>query len=195
VAKTTFFEARNWWVYVLRGIAAIAFGVLCWAVPGMVLLTLLLLFAAYAIVDGILAFVAAFSRTEKQGPRPLPVAYGFVSIGAGLIAAFYPGLTTLALLMLLAARAIITGALEIVAASHLQKEVEGEWLLVVSGGVSIAFGVLLFLFPGAGALGLILWIGAWAIILGALLIVLGIKLLIVNRGEHGRVREKLAGSH
>jgi uncharacterized membrane protein HdeD (DUF308 family) len=194
-------DVRNWWVFVLRGLAAIAFGVVTWLMPAMALLTLVLLFGAYAIVDGVSALVAAVKakRTAGEGRRGwLHVLSGVVSIAAGLVAFLYPGITALALLIIIAARAIAIGVLEIVAAVRLRKEIRGEWLLALSGVLSIALGVVLVLFPGAGALGLLLWIGAWAIIVGVLLTTLGIRLRTVKRrafGEGGPVGGALAGSH
>ncbi|MBN9168205.1 MAG: hypothetical protein BGO98_40105 [Myxococcales bacterium 68-20] len=196
---TTFFEARNWWAYVLRGIAAVVFGLLTWIFPSMALLTLVLLFGAYALADGVSAIVAAFQRTVRESPRWLLVVYGLVSIAAAVIAVLYPGITALALVLLIAARAIVTGAIEIAAAVRLRRSVQGEWLLAASGVLSIVFGVLLFLFPGPGALGLLLWIGAWAILLGGLLIALGIRLRRMKQRGLGPTlpvpAEGLAGSH
>jgi uncharacterized membrane protein HdeD (DUF308 family) len=194
-------DVRNWWVFVLRGIAAIAFGVATWLFPGMALLTLVLLFGAYALVDGVSAIVAALrARRKNAGERPrwLLVIYGVVSIGAGLIAFFSPGITALALLILIAARAIVIGALEIAAAIQLRKAIRNEWLLALGGVLSIVFGVLLFLFPGPGALGLVLWIGAYAVVFGGLLIALGIRLRSLKRraaGEGGPFQGTLAESH
>ncbi len=194
-------DVRNWWVFVLRGVAAIAFGVATWLFPGMALLTLVLLFGAYAIVDGVSAFVAALKVKPSAGERPrwLHVLYAVVSVAAGLIAFFFPSITALALLVIIAARAIAVGALEIVAAIRLRKEIEGEWLLGLSGILSIGVGVLLILFPGAGALGLMLWIGAYAIVIGALLTALGVRLRSVKRRafrEGGPpVEGAFAGSH
>jgi uncharacterized membrane protein HdeD (DUF308 family) len=167
-------DFRSWWVFALRGLVAIAFGIMCWIVPGMALLTLVFLFGAYAIVDGISAIASALNSKER--PRWPVVFYAAVSVVAGLIAFLSPGITALALLFLIAARALVTGALELVAAVQLRKEVEGEWLLALSGILSIAFAILLFVFPGPGALGLILWIGSFAVIFGGILIALGFRL-------------------
>ncbi len=190
-------DVRNWWVYVLRGVAALAFGVLSWVLPGMALLTLVLLFGAYAIVDGGSALAATVEeKRSHERPRWLLVAYGIVGILAGVVAFIAPGITAFALLMLIAARAIVVGGLEIAAAIRLRKEIHGEWLLALSGVLSILLGVALFLFPGLGALGLLLWIGAWAVVVGGLLVALGIKLRSIKRRSMGDIRGGvLAGSH
>jgi uncharacterized membrane protein HdeD (DUF308 family) len=193
-------DVRNWWVFVIRGLAAIAFGIATWLMPGMALLTLALLFGAYAVADGISAFAAAFSVRTEAGERPRwpLVLHAVVSVLVGLIAILVPGVTVLALLLLIAARAIVTGTLEMVAAIRLRKEISGEWLLAVSGALSVAFGVFLFVFPGPGALGLLLWIGAYAIVVGVLLVALGFRLRSVKRrvfGEGGPSAGRFAGSH
>jgi uncharacterized membrane protein HdeD (DUF308 family) len=167
----------NWWVFVLRGIFAIIFGVLTFLWPGMALLTLVLLFSAYSIADGVFNIVASFRATGAGQQRWwVLLLEGIVSIIAGLVAFFMPGLTALALLYLIAAWAVVTGALEIAAAIRLRRQIRGEWLLALAGILSIVFGVLLFLFPGPSALAVVLWIGAYAIAFGVLLIVLGLRL-------------------
>jgi uncharacterized membrane protein HdeD (DUF308 family) len=122
-----------------------------------------------------------------------------VSIAAAVVAVLYPGITALALVLLIAARAIVTGAFELAAAVRLRRSVKGEWLLAASGVLSIVFGVLILLFPGAGALGLLLWIGAWAVLLGGLLIALGLRLRGMKQRGLGPTlpvpAEGLAGSH
>jgi len=167
----------NWWTFVLRGILAILFGLLCVILPGMALLSLVFLFGFYAMGDGIFNVVAAFRRSER---REIPwwalLIAGIFSIVAGVLAFVWPGITALALLFLIASWAVALGIMNIVAAIRLRKQITGEWLLVLSGILSIAFGVLMFLFPGAGALTVILWIGAYSIVMGILMIVLGAKL-------------------
>lgn len=176
-------DVRNWWVFVLRGVAAITFGVLTWLYPKMALLTLVFLFGIYAIVDGVWAIAAAVN--VKDRPRWPLVLHGVVSVGAGMIAFLSPRITALALLLLIAARAIVLGALEIATAIQLRKEVRGEWLLALAGILSIAFGVLLVVFPGPGALGLLLWIGSFAILFGVLLIAEGLRLRSIKHRAFG----------
>ena len=167
--------ARNWWALVLRGIAGVIFGVLTFINPGMTLAVLIVLFGAYAIVDGVFNLVAAVSGRTGQ-PWWHLVLEGIVSIAAGVIAFAWPGLTLLALVWLVAGWAIITGVLEIVAAIRLRKHIDNEWWLVLSGVASVVFGGLLIVAPIAGALAVTLWIGAYAVVFGALMIALGLRL-------------------
>jgi uncharacterized membrane protein HdeD (DUF308 family) len=169
--------ARNWWALAIRGAAAIIFGLLTFVLPGVTLAVLLILFGAYAIVDGIFSLIAAF-RAGPVGERPrwLLGLEGLVSIAAGIVAFAMPGLTALVLVYVIAVWAVITGVLEIVAAVRLRQEISNEWWLVASGVLSVIFGLLLFAAPGAGALALVFWIGAYAIVFGALLVGLAFRL-------------------
>jgi uncharacterized membrane protein HdeD (DUF308 family) len=168
--------ARNWWALVLRGVAGIIFGILAFVMPVVTLAVLVLLFGAYALVDGIFNIIAA--ATGRSGARPWweLVLAGLVGIGAGLVTFFMPGLTALALAYVIAAWAIVTGVLEIVAAVRLRKAITNEWWLGLSGALAIVFGGLLLLAPGAGALAMVLWIGAYAVVYGIALVVLGVRL-------------------
>jgi uncharacterized membrane protein HdeD (DUF308 family) len=168
--------AKNWWALVLRGVAGIVFGILAFVMPVVTLAALVLLFGAYALVDGIFNIVAA--ATGGRGARPwwALLLAGLAGIGAGLVTFFMPGLTALALAYLIGIWAIVTGVLEIVAAVRLRKEIRNEWLLGLSGALAVAFGALLLFAPGAGALAMVLWIGAYALVYGALLVFLGFRL-------------------
>jgi uncharacterized membrane protein HdeD (DUF308 family) len=169
--------AGNWWAFVLRGVLAILFGLLCFLLPGMALLTLVFMFGFYAIADGVVHLVSAFRRTgPEQQPWWALLISGIVSIIAGALAIFIPGLTAVVLLYIIAAWAIVTGILQIVGAIRLRKQINNEWLLALSGLLSIVFGVLIAIFPGAGALTLVLWIGAYSVVFGILLIALGVRL-------------------
>lgn len=177
--------ARNWWVFLLRGIVAILFGVLTALMPSITLTLLVLLFGAYAIVEGGFNVIAAFRRRKGERLWWLLLLEGLVSIAAGVVAFIVPGLTALMLVLVIGAWAIITGVLEIVAAILLRKQIKGEWWLALSGALSLVFGVLVLLWPGAGALALVLWIAAYSIAFGVLLLALAFRL----RG----VRERLPG--
>jgi uncharacterized membrane protein HdeD (DUF308 family) len=166
-----------WWAFVIRGVLAILFGVLAFALPRMALFTLVVLFGVYALAEGILNLAAGLQgEAPRRAPRWALVLAGVVSILAGFLAFVAPGLTALSLLYVIAAWSIVRGALEIAAAIALRKELEGEWLLAAGGVLSIGFGVVIAAFPGAGALALVLWIGAYAIVFGALLVAVGLKL-------------------
>jgi uncharacterized membrane protein HdeD (DUF308 family) len=166
---------QNWWAIALRGALGVLFGIITFIAPGISLTALVLLFGAYAFVDGIFALVAAVRR--HGGKRWwLLLLQGIAGIGAGLITLFWPAITALALLAVVAAWALVTGGFEIAAAIRLRKAITGEWLLALSGIASVVLGVLLMLFPGPGTLALVLWIGAYAFVSGVLLIALGIRL-------------------
>jgi len=166
---------RNWWAIVLRGVAGILFGIITFFAPGISLAALVLLFAAYAFADGVLAIVTA-GRRRGVDRWWLLLLQGIVGIGAGVVTLLWPGITAIALLSVIAAWAVVGGALQLAAAIRLRKVITGEWLLALGGLLSIAFGVLLVLFPGSGALALVIWIGAYAFVIGILLLVLGFKL-------------------
>jgi uncharacterized membrane protein HdeD (DUF308 family) len=168
--------ARNWWVLALRGLFAIIFGVLAFAWPGVTLATLVLLFGAYALVDGVFSVIEGISSYGERERWWAVLLEGLASIAIGLITFFWPDVTALVLLYFIAAWAIITGVLEIIAAIQLRRVITGEWLMILSGLASIVFGVLLVVFPGAGALGLLWLIAAYAIVFGVLMIILAFRL-------------------
>lgn len=168
--------SRNWWLLLLRGMAALFFGVVAFAWPGITLVVLVLMYGAYALVDGVLAIAAAIRGGGRAAPTGWLVLVGVLGIAAGLATFFWPGITALVLLMLIAVWSILHGIFEIVGAIRLRKEIEGEWLLVLSGVLSVAFGVLVLIHPGAGALALVWLIAAYAVVFGVLLIALSLRL-------------------
>ncbi|MHB8267223.1 HdeD family acid-resistance protein [Bradyrhizobium sp.] len=167
--------AKNWWMLLLRGIAAIVFGLLALAWPGMTLLTLVLFYGAYALVDGVLAVVAAITGGAPM-PRWWLAIVGLLGIAAGLLTFLMPGLTAILLLYFIAGWAIATGVLQIIGAIRLRKEIDHEWLLILGGIVSVLFGAAMMAAPGAGALALITVIGIYAVITGVLLVALSFRL-------------------
>src|SRR5215208_118153 len=175
--------ARNWWALVLRGLAAILFGLLAFFWPGITLFVLVIFFGAYMFVDGIFAIIAAVRAAGEEERWWLLLIEGILGVLAGLVAFFWPGLTALALLYFIAAWAIVTGIMEIVAAVRLRQEIEGEWALGLSGLLSVIFGVLLVVLPApAGLLSLVWLIGAYAVATGVLLLILAFRV----RSEAGR---------
>jgi uncharacterized membrane protein HdeD (DUF308 family) len=167
--------SRNWWVFLVRGILAILFGIMAWVWPGITISVLVLFFGAYALVDGIFSIVAAFSARGTDPNWWAELIEGIVGILAGIAVFFWPGLSALVLLYLIAAWAIITGIFEVIAAIQLRKEITGEWFLALAGVASIIFGIIAFLFPGAGALAVIWLIAVYAIVFGIALVALAFR--------------------
>jgi len=166
----------RWWAVLLRGVIAIIFGIILFAAPGISLAFLVILFGAFAIVDGIFSLVSAVGRARHHENWGSLVLVGITGILAGLLSWFWPGVTAIALVFVIGAWAIITGILEIVAAVQLRKAIRGEFWLGLAGALSILFGVLMFINPAAGALAVVWLIGAYAIVFGVMLIGLSLRL-------------------
>ena len=168
--------AQNWWAIVLRGLCAVLFGVGAFAWPGITLAVLILFYGAYALMEGV--FAVAWAVMGRQGGAfPWGVLLsGLAGIAIGVITFMSPALTGLALVYLIAAWAVVRGVFEIIGAIQLRKEIENEWLLGLAGVLSVALGLLLFAAPGAGALAVLWWIGAFAIVFGVVEIILGFRL-------------------
>lgn len=160
-----------WWSPVIRGIVAILFGLGALIWPGLTLFVLIALYGAYAIINGIAELIGAFQAAERRLRWWPLVLGGIVSILAGIVAFVWPGITALVLVFVIGAWAFITGILEIIGAFRF-----GSWLLGIAGALSVLFGVILYVFPGAGALSLVWLIGAYALIFGILLVLFGISL-------------------
>ena len=166
--------ARNWWAVALRGVAAIIFGILAISWPDFTVGVLVAFFGAYALVDGIFAIIAAFQGEDRD--RWWHVVEGVLGILVGVIAWVYPGLTALSLLYFIAAWALVTGVFEIIAAIRLRRQLTNEWFLILSGILSVLFGILLLFRPRESALALVTVIGIYAIIVGAMLLGLAWRL-------------------
>jgi uncharacterized membrane protein HdeD (DUF308 family) len=168
--------SRDWWAVLLRGIVGVAFGVLAFAWPGTTLLALIFLWGVYAIADG--AFALYLTISAAQGHRrwwPY-LLEGVVGILAGAVAFAWPGITAVALVFLIAAWAVVTGVFEIIAAIDLRRQIRHEWLLALSGALSIFFGVLVVLQPDAGALAIVWLLGAYTFLFGFALITLAFRM-------------------
>lgn len=166
----------NWWLLLLRGMIAVLFGVVAFAWPGLTLLTLVLFWGAFAAADGIFALVASFSGGRgSMAPRWWLVLVGLSGIAAGAIAFVRPDVAATALLLLIALWAIVVGASQILGGLALRKEVQGEWMLLLSGLINILFGGVLIAEPAAGALAIIWVIGLFSILSGTSLIALSFK--------------------
>ena len=165
---------RSWWLLLLRGIIAVAFGVATFVWPQISLLSLILVYGVYAVADGVLALIAAI-RGGGIAPRWWLALGGVVSILAGGLAFAWPGLTALVLVYLIGFWSIMRGIIEIVGAIRLRKEIANEWTLIAAGVLSVIFGLILVFAPGAGAMGLLWLIAAWAVLFGLLLIWVAFK--------------------
>jgi uncharacterized membrane protein HdeD (DUF308 family) len=176
--------SRNWWVVLLRGLVGILFGIITFFAPGITLAALVLVFGAYAFVDGVLTLMSAIRRRSTTDRWWILVLEGIAGILVGIATLFVPGITALVLLYLIAAWALVTGILELAAAIRLRKVITNEWLLALGGVVSIILGVLLITEPGPGALALVIWIGAYAFVFGALLVGLSLRLRTLGTPRH-----------
>ena len=167
--------ARSWWVLMLRGLCAILLGVATLARPGMTLLALIVVFGAYAFLDGLLAIIGAVRAADKHQPAGPLLLEGLVGIAAGVMTFVWPGLVAGALVYLIAAWAVLTGILEIGVAIGPRRAIGGGWLLVV-GVLSVVFGLYVAFAPVAGALAILWLIGAYGLCFGAVLLALGFRL-------------------
>ena len=174
--------AKCWWLLLVRGIAAVVFGVLAFIWPGLTLVTLVLLYGAFALVDGVLSLVAAFTSGAKPIPTWWLIIGGIAGIAAGILTFVWPGLTAILLVLFIGAWALVHGIVQIIGAIQLRKEIDNEWTLILGGILSVLFGAVVILAPGAGALGLVWAIAAYSVAFGILLIALSLRL---RRHSHG----------
>ena len=167
--------SRNWWVLLLRGLAAITFGILAWLLPEISLAVLVLLFGAYTLAAGILGVWTAIAGRKEHEHWCVLLLWGLTGVGVGILTFLVPGVTALVLLFYIAIWEVATGILEVVVAIRLRKEINGEWLLVLGGLASVLFGVIIMARPGAGALALLWLIATYAVIFGVILVILAFK--------------------
>jgi uncharacterized membrane protein HdeD (DUF308 family) len=172
--------ARWWWTFLVRGLLAIAFGVLAFFAPGLGIAVLVGLFAAWALIDGVTSLATGIGGRNRDKSWWLEILEGVVSIIAGIIALVFPVLAAEVLVIIIAAWAIVTGIFEIIAAIRLREQIKGEFWLGLAGLASILFGVILLVFPGVGALSLVWLIGSFALVFGVFLVILGWRLRGVN---------------
>ncbi len=165
--------AKNWRALELRGALTIIFGLIALFLPGITLLAMVLVFGIYAFGEGMLLLYMSFNRRNTDWWVTL--LQGLVGVGAGIVTFAWPAITAVTLLVIIALWALVTGILEIVGAIRLRKEIRGEWLLVLSGVLSLVFAYILLRNPAAGALALVWVIGVYAVVFGILMMGLGIK--------------------
>lgn len=172
--------ARVWWAFVLRGVLAILFGVLAFLNVALAAIALVALFAAWAIIDGVTGLIAGWRTRGQDRNWWWSVVEGLLGIAAGIIAVLLPGTAAVALVLVIGAWAVITGAIEIYGAIKLRAQISGELWLVLAGIGSILFGLLLFIFPTMGVVTLTWLIGGFALVFGVLLIMLGLRLRTIH---------------
>lgn len=168
--------AEHWWSPVLRGLLAIVVGVIALALPGITVGALVILFGAYALIDGIAAFIAAFRSSRAHERWGMLLLEGLAGIATAAITVFWPPLTALVLVYLIGAWALVTGVLEVAAAIKLRQFIAGEWLLALSGIASLLFGILVLTMPLAGALAIAMLVGVYSLAFGFILVSFGIRL-------------------
>src|SRR5258708_860455 len=151
--------AENWWALVIRGVIGVIIGILTFFWPAVTLEALVLLFGAYALLDGVFSLVGAWHASKAHERWGVLILEGIVGIAAATVTFLWPAITALVLVFVIAGWSIATGVLEVVAAIKLRRHIEGEWLLALGGIASIAFGVLVTIAPLAGALVIALWVG------------------------------------
>jgi uncharacterized membrane protein HdeD (DUF308 family) len=176
--------AENWWSLAIRGLVALIVGAIAFVWPGITLAALVILFGAYALIDGVVSLAGAWRASRAHERWGVLLLEGIAGIVAAVIAILWPGITAYALVVLIAAWALVTGAFEIAAAVRLRKHISGEWLLALSGVVSILFGFLIIAFPLAGALAIAYMVGIYAFVFGLLLLALGFRLRSWSKGLH-----------
>lgn len=168
--------AGNWWLFLLRGILALIFGVVALFFPAAAFLSLVLVFGAFALVDGVFALISAFTSNAKSENWWWLILEGVVGILIGVLTIIQPAAMGQAWLILIAAWAIVTGIFEIITAIRLRKVIAGEFWLILGGLISVAFGVLVLVYPASGAFALGFIIGIYAILFGVLFIMLALNL-------------------
>jgi uncharacterized membrane protein HdeD (DUF308 family) len=168
--------ASNWWSLALRGLLGILIGVVTFLWPTITLSALVLIFGAYALIDGVLSLAGAWRRSQAHRRWGSLLLEGIFGVAAGIVAIFWPVIAAVTLIAIIAVWAMFTGIAEIVTAIHLRKHIRGEWLLGLLGATSVLFGVLLLVAPLAGAVVIALWFGAYALVTGILLTVLAFRL-------------------
>jgi uncharacterized membrane protein HdeD (DUF308 family) len=172
--------SQYWWLLALRGLIGIIFGTIAFVMPVATMIALVLVFAAYMLVDAGFTFYAAYQAARRGRKWGLMVLQGLLNLFVGAVAAVLPGLTAIAFVLMVAAWALVSGALQIAAAFRIDK---GRWWLVFGGVVSLIWGILLIIAPLIGAVVLTWWMGAWAIVFGALMIAAAFRLRS-QRAQH-----------
>lgn len=167
--------AKNWWLLLLRGLLAVAFGVLLFTRPSISVAILITFFGAYSLVDGVFSAYSAISQRSQHEHWVLMLVGGLCGIAIGLITFYSPGITAIVLLFYIAIWSIIIGISQIIMAVKLRAEIKGEFWLGLAGLVSVLFGMYLIYNPGAGILSVIWVLAAYAVLFGFLMIALSLR--------------------
>ena len=167
---------RSWWVLLLRGAAAIIFGVLTWMQPAASAAALVLVFGAYVFVDGLLGIYTAIKSRHQSRHWWVVLLWGLTGVVVGVLTVVNPAITALVLTIYIGVWALMTGVLQIVAALRLRKEIQGEWVLVLGGLLSVLFGIFVLMQPGAGMMAMLWVLATYAVIFGVLMVILAFKI-------------------
>jgi uncharacterized membrane protein HdeD (DUF308 family) len=187
--------ASRWGWVVARGVLGVLFGLFAFSRPGAMAFSVVLLFGCFAFAGGIATVIAA-ARSGRAGESwGALLLEGLLGIAVGAVALLWPASTALAFVWMIGAWAIATGALEIASAIKLRKIIAHEWLLAIAGALSIAFGLLMFYRPLAGGLAVVWWLGAYALLFGITMIVLGFRLRGLQRSIRGGGELPAEGLH
>ena len=173
---------RYWWIPLLRGLAAILFGIVALAMPGITLASLILVFGVWLLIDGVFAIFHAFSGRRETPRWWMMLLEGLIAAALGIFALRSPAMAALTLLFYIACWAIISGIIRIVLAFALRREIQGEWWMILGGFASVLFGLIMIVRPGAGALALLTIIGIWSILAGIALVMLAFKARKFGKG-------------
>jgi uncharacterized membrane protein HdeD (DUF308 family) len=181
---------ENWWLFTLRGVLGIIFGLIALIFPGPTMLSLVIVFSAYMLVDGVTGIISAVRAMRRRGRWGLLMFEGLLNIAVGIIASLWPGITVLAFVLLVAAWAIVSGGLMTAVGFRLNID-HGRWWLVLGGLLSLLYGVLLIATPLIGAIVLTWWLGAYALAFGVALVIFSFKL---RSRQHERVSPTAVGT-
>jgi uncharacterized membrane protein HdeD (DUF308 family) len=176
---------RSWWVLLLRGAAAIVFGVLTWLQPAASAAALLLVFGAYVFVDGLLGSYTAIKSRHESRHWWVILLWGLTGVVVGVLTVINPAVTALVLTLYIGVWALITGVMEIIAAIRLRKEIEGEWLLVLGGVISLLFGAFVLAQPGAGMMAMLWVLATYAVVFGLLIVILAFRIRSISHLRAG----------
>jgi uncharacterized membrane protein HdeD (DUF308 family) len=169
------FMSKNWWVLLLRGIAAIVFGILAIALPGLTLFMLVITFGIYTLFDGVVEIWSGFSHRETNDRWWVEILIGVAGVVAGILIMALPGVTAVVAIYFIGAWMVVTGVLQIISAVRLRAEIANEWWLILSGVLSVVVGLYFLVFPGDGAVSLVWIIGIYAILFGVMMVVLSFQ--------------------